>query len=232
MASIDRRRLGPVADARPVQQDAKELPTKRLAEGVVPPTNRWFSGLVFGDKPQPVFPLPLVVRSHATTGFAFGLPRCHDNREGHRAAASGRTSTVDVGAANAQVSALRHADRDRRLPATRTGKVLGQYPDRRGLALRHARGRGADAARSTRHPSVRQGWRCMDRPRQARSPTGWSSTAGRFGGTVKLDKGGTATWFVVPHDGGGRQARSVSLHIRSPAAGLTTVSTVTTCRPR
>jgi len=49
------------------------LPESRLADGLVPPTNRWFSGLVFGNDPMPVFPLPL---SFAPTagGFAFGLP--------------------------------------------------------------------------------------------------------------------------------------------------------------
>ncbi len=51
---------------------AKVAPT-RLAAGLVPPTNRWFSGLVFGDKPQPVFPMPL---SAALTdnSIAVGLP--------------------------------------------------------------------------------------------------------------------------------------------------------------
>ena len=34
------------------------LPASRLAEGLIPPTNKWFSGLVFGDKSMPVFPLP------------------------------------------------------------------------------------------------------------------------------------------------------------------------------
>jgi len=50
-----------------------KIATTRLAEGLVPPTNRWFSGLVFGDQPQPVFPMPL---SAALTdeGFAIGLP--------------------------------------------------------------------------------------------------------------------------------------------------------------
>ena len=51
----------------------KDLKTKRLAEGLVPPTNRWFSGLVFGDQPQPVFPLPLTFGLDAQ-GFGFGLP--------------------------------------------------------------------------------------------------------------------------------------------------------------
>ena len=45
----------------------------RLADGLLPPTNRWFSGLVFGEAPQPVFPSPI---SWQVTdgGFAAGLP--------------------------------------------------------------------------------------------------------------------------------------------------------------
>ena len=51
---------------------AKIAPT-RLADGLVPPTNRWFSGLVYGDQPQPVFPMPLSA-ALTDTGFAIGLP--------------------------------------------------------------------------------------------------------------------------------------------------------------
>ena len=52
---------------------AKPLDGVRLADGLTPPTNRWYSGLVFGATPQPVFPLPL---SFGLTddGFSFGLP--------------------------------------------------------------------------------------------------------------------------------------------------------------
>ncbi|MDQ1543786.1 MAG: endo,3(4)-beta-glucanase, partial [Actinomycetota bacterium] len=49
------------------------MPPARLAKGLVPPTNRWFSGLVFGNSPQPVFPLPLSF-ALTGTGFAFGVP--------------------------------------------------------------------------------------------------------------------------------------------------------------
>jgi endo-1,3(4)-beta-glucanase len=49
------------------------LPTTRLAEGLAAPTNRWFSGLAFGDAPQPVFPLPLSF-ALVEGGFQFGLP--------------------------------------------------------------------------------------------------------------------------------------------------------------
>ena len=46
----------------------------RLADGVVPPTNRWYSSLAFGDPGLPVFPKPL---SFAPTegGFVMGLTR-------------------------------------------------------------------------------------------------------------------------------------------------------------
>ncbi len=55
------------------QKNVAKIAPTRLADGLVPPTNRWFSGLVFGDKPQPVFPMPL---SAALTdeGFGLGLP--------------------------------------------------------------------------------------------------------------------------------------------------------------
>lgn len=50
-----------------------DLRTVRLADGLVPPTNRWFSGLVFGDEPQTVHPLPLSF-ALVDGGFALGLP--------------------------------------------------------------------------------------------------------------------------------------------------------------
>lgn len=48
-------------------------PQMRLADGLVPPTNTWFAGLVFGPEPLPVFPLPLSVDVR-DTGFTAGLP--------------------------------------------------------------------------------------------------------------------------------------------------------------
>ncbi len=52
---------------------AKVAPT-RLAAGLLPPTNRWFSGLVFGTTPQPVFPMPLSA-ALTDTAIAVGLPQ-------------------------------------------------------------------------------------------------------------------------------------------------------------
>ena len=54
-------------------RQGKDLNPARLADGLVPPTNRWFSGMVFGPESLPVFPLPLSFQLK-TTGFDFGLP--------------------------------------------------------------------------------------------------------------------------------------------------------------
>ena len=65
--------LGSAVGAIP-HRSITPMPTARLASALVPPTNRWFSGLVFGKNPQPVFPLPLSF-GLTPSGFAFGLPK-------------------------------------------------------------------------------------------------------------------------------------------------------------
>jgi endoglucanase Acf2 len=41
------------------QKDASGIDTSHLADGITPPTNKWFSGLALQQKPQRVFPTPL-----------------------------------------------------------------------------------------------------------------------------------------------------------------------------
>ena len=65
--------LEPLVEAVP-ELTLAPLPDLRLADGLTPPTNRWFSGLVFGEEPQPVFPLPLAF-SVDDTSFGAGLPQ-------------------------------------------------------------------------------------------------------------------------------------------------------------
>jgi len=83
------------------QNPGKDLKPERLAEGLNPPTNRWFSGLVFGPEPLPVYPLPLSFQLTAT-GFNFGLPEVQSTEKtlfgGHPPSAgnSTRTSVLTV----------------------------------------------------------------------------------------------------------------------------------------
>lgn len=68
----------PDAQVEPLLAEVPErtlaaAPLEHLAEGLVPPTNRWFSGLVLNEEPLPVFPQPLSFRLDAA-GFTFGAP--------------------------------------------------------------------------------------------------------------------------------------------------------------
>jgi endo-1,3(4)-beta-glucanase len=64
--------ISPLVEALP-ERTISPLPVMRLDEGLLPPTNSWFSGLVFGDTSMPVFPLPLSFQM-TDEGFAFGVP--------------------------------------------------------------------------------------------------------------------------------------------------------------
>ena len=85
------------------QKKVSKIAPTRLAEGLVPPTNRWFSGLAFGDKPQPVFPMPL---SAALTdkGFGLGLPEVKASEKTIMGGSNPQIQ-VPLGAAKMQVSA-------------------------------------------------------------------------------------------------------------------------------
>ncbi|WP_156159065.1 glycosyl hydrolase [Demequina gelatinilytica] len=63
---------GPDPSILPAAADAAV--TTRVAEDVVPPTNRWYSALAFGDTGLPVFPAPLSFQA-VDGGFAAGLTR-------------------------------------------------------------------------------------------------------------------------------------------------------------
>ncbi|MCB2412986.1 1,3-beta-glucanase [Demequina sp. TTPB684] len=56
------------------QRTVAELPPMRLADGVIPPTNRWYSSLAFGEGCLPVYPRPLSFRA-CNGGFSMGLTK-------------------------------------------------------------------------------------------------------------------------------------------------------------
>ncbi|WP_353708339.1 glycosyl hydrolase [Cellulosimicrobium sp. ES-005] len=85
------------------QESVAPMPTTRLADGLVPPTNRWFSGLVFGDEPLPVFPVPLAF-GVTDGGFAFGLPDVEVTEQSILGPFVPRVG-VDVGAESVEVTA-------------------------------------------------------------------------------------------------------------------------------
>ncbi|HEY8590177.1 MAG TPA: 1,3-beta-glucanase, partial [Naasia sp.] len=85
-----------------VQRSVAPTPPMRLADGLLPPTNKWFSGLVFGEAAQPVFPFPIRY-APTPTGFAASLPGTEDSANAILSTA-GTPVSVDLGATSALVS--------------------------------------------------------------------------------------------------------------------------------
>lgn len=77
-----------------------DLQINRLAADLVPPTNRWFSGLVFGPEPLPVFPMPLSFGiAEGGVGFGFGVP---DVRADGKTIFGGYRPSIQVGLAGVE----------------------------------------------------------------------------------------------------------------------------------
>ncbi len=184
-----------------VQRTPKELPTPRLAKDVVPPTNRWYSGLVFGAKAQPVFPLPLgfVLRDN---GFAFGVPRIESGAKGVVGSAptdvavtvDGVTSGVVTRSDDLSVTVeLRDASGTalaRVTIAQGTPSVTLEAVASTRLAMTPAP-RGADLAVSVEN----------------RAYAAVTDGASVDGSKVSVKSGGQVTWFAVP-DGGDAKTMS------------------------
>ena len=184
----------------------------RLADGVVPPTNRWYSGLVFGAEPQPVFAEPLSFGLTAK-GFTLGLPAPTVSA----ATISGPhvpAVTVDVGAASARVSA---AD-----PVSVTIELLDASGDPLGRVVL-AEGSPFVSFTASRAVQVR-----TDGPLTA-TPDGPATAAGErwafvgpgyASGTTTLDSGDTATWYALPDDPAPDAAATLAAAAKHPVTGV------------
>ena len=195
-AVFSRSEVDPLV-AQVVHKTVKPLPTERLADGLLPPTNRWFSGLVFGDKPQPVFPLPLSF-GLTDTGFAFGQPTVSATEKNIAGGFKGDV-TVDTGATAAQVSGY----------DTATVTVAGLDTD--GEVLGHTT--IAQGSPYVSYTAAQRGELSTGGLQLTQTGDHWTAKVGEtsYGlvvsdgsvsdSTVELDKGGVATWFAVPTDG-------------------------------
>ena len=175
-----------------VQRDGKDLRPERLADGLLPPTNTWFAGLVFGDTAQPVFPLPLSFGVD-DAGFALGLPTVTTTE---KTIMGGYAPIVQVGTGEGTAWQVVAYDE---LSVTLEGAVDGEPIG----TVRIAEGSpfvtftaASAVGLSTNLPFAADG--------DAWSVQGGAAayglvTPGRVSGTtVELGEGQSATWFAVP----------------------------------
>ncbi|GAA5029254.1 glycosyl hydrolase [Microbacterium fluvii] len=92
---------GPTTVASLPVQRVADTGTVRVADGLAPPTSRWFSGLAFGEAPQPVYPYPI---AFAVTGggFAIDLPAVTATADTIAAGFAGGLE-VDLGASGFEI---------------------------------------------------------------------------------------------------------------------------------
>jgi endoglucanase Acf2 len=208
--------VDPLVAALP-HESVGTVPTMRLADGLVPPTNTWFSGLVFGDEPTPVFPFPISFQLTAA-GFATGLPVPVASEKAIVSPALPDV-TLDVGASTTEISAyddvsvtIAHLDGDTVLGHTTVaeGSPLVSYTaataqtDTLGTAVTAVgEGRGTLTVGSTT-------W-------------GVAVTGGSLDGTeVRLDEGGSVVLVPLPDGATDAQVGTVLDAAASPLASVTT----------
>ncbi|MET4638855.1 glycosyl hydrolase [Mycetocola sp. 2940] len=187
--------VAPLVDAVP-HRTVTALPAARLADGLLPPTNRWFSGLVFGEPSMPVFPLPLSFQLTGN-GLSFGVPQVTASSA---VIMGGFTGSVraDVGAREQRVVAYDAASVT--VASLADGQEIGRSVIAQGspfvsftatrdttVRMSNAFTPGTDAATATiadtAYGLVSEGELHAD------------------GASVTLATGDSVTWFAVPQDG-------------------------------
>lgn len=195
--------------------DAKVAPV-RLADGLVPPSNRWYSGLVFGADPQPVFPLPLSFALEGG-GFTVGLP---DPVTSERAVLGPHLPavTVDVGAASAEVVAADPVAVTVRL-LDAAGEPLGDVTVAGGSPfVGFTAAADVDAAAGAGFGAASGGTATAEV-----ASTTWALTApdgAVADGRLTLAAGETATWYALPDEPSDDAARVLADAAADPVTGV------------
>ncbi|HEY0120011.1 MAG TPA: glycosyl hydrolase, partial [Cellulomonas sp.] len=204
----------------------------RLASGLVPPTNRWYSGLVFGSAPQPVFPLP---ESFALTGAGFDIGLPHPVAQAAVIAAPHVPQvTVDAGATVSQIVAadsvavtiaLLDAGGARlgRVALAEGSPFVSFTADRATtLTVTVASGAGFAAGTGPAATAVVDGttWGLVVPPGALVGGVGGVGGADGADGQVRLDEGQTATWYPVPDDATEATAGELAQAAAAPVTGV------------
>lgn len=197
-------------------QGVATLPAARVADGVLPQTNRWYSGLVFGD--QPVFAAPLSFAVQGP-GFTIGLPQpvaSATTVAGPHVAAL----TVDAGAASYRVSAadpvavtLALLDGDGAVlghVALAEGSPVVTFTAARDVTVRTTTASGALAAGGS--PATASG---------DVGGTTWGLVAPAYdAGSTTLGEGDVIGWYALPADAGTAARDALAAAARHPVTGV------------
>jgi endoglucanase Acf2 len=203
-AAFTDAQLRPLLKAVPTRSVAKP-PQMRLAHGLTPPTNRWFSGLVFGNAPLPVFPLPLSF-GLTGSGFVFGVPVVHTGADTITGGLQPDIA-VGAGAASSIVSAYDEASVTID-ELDGSGKTIGSVVIAEGSPLVSFTAK-SDVTLTMPRPFVQSGNDWTAKIGDSEYALVTKGQVQHEGGAVSLKAGQTAVWVAVPK--GGNPSKLASL---------------------
>lgn len=178
----------------PERQVAPDV-TMRIAANETPPTNRWYSGLVFGDKPQAVYPYPLAFRA---TGSSFSVELPPVTVTATTIAASAGAGLV-IGTEGAAFAITRHDPVSVTLEYRDDAGPVGAVTIAEGWPVV-----GFVAQRDTTltapGPLVSEGDGSWSIGANGQTYGVFAPDAAASGSTLRLASGASAQWFAVPED--------------------------------
>ncbi|MBO3089855.1 glycosyl hydrolase [Cellulomonas dongxiuzhuiae] len=193
-----------------------EINPVRLADGLVPQSNRWYSGLVFGEELLPVFPLPLSF-ALTTSGFTVGLP---DPVTSPKAIIGPHVPavTVDAGAASAQVVAADPVAVTTRL-LDAAGAPLGDVTIAAGSPfVSFTAAADIDLTSGAAFGALTDGVATAE---VAGTTWGLATSGGTLDdGTLALPAGATAGWYALPDDASADAAGILAAAAVDPVVGV------------
>ncbi|MEO5919617.1 MAG: glycosyl hydrolase [Pseudolysinimonas sp.] len=188
-------RLAPLVAALP-DRPASPSTIPRPADSPAP-TNRWYSGMVFGDGMNPVFPMPLSFQL-VSGGFAFGVP---DVAAGGTGVGAPAVADMTVTTHTDSVQLVRSDDVSVTVALVNGGQPQGEVTIARGSPIVSYRVI-VDTAVSLSEPmSPDGGTAVVDVAGQRFAMIAPDGALSSDGTTVSLDAGATVRWFPIPEGG-------------------------------
>lgn len=207
-------------------RDGADLKPVRLADGLTPPTNRWFSGMAYGSTAQPVFPLPLSF-SLLGSGFALGLP---DIKTSDRTIMGGNRPAVQIGAGADSWKITRYDKMSVTLTGSAGGTEIGTVTIARGSPFVTFRASGRRTL-TTNLPFTGSGSPWSLQAGEDRYDLTGSKGVSVSGGAVTVPDGGHVTLYPEPEGGDAAAlARLAASPLRSTASSYRLSGSTATTR--
>jgi hypothetical protein len=205
-------RLAPLVAALPDRPSAAS--TIPRPANTAAPTNRWYSGMVFGDGMKPVFPMPMSFQL-VPGGFAFGVP---DVAAGESGVVAPAVSDLTVMTGTDSVQLVRSDDVSVTVALVAGGEPQGELTIARGSPIVSYRVlEDSQATLSAPMPPDR-GVAVADIAGQRFAMIAPEGALASDGASVSLDAGSTVRWLPIPEGGDVAKIAAAA----APVTGVTT----------